>query len=343
MKKKILGALVAACAGDAMGAVTEMRTREQIIKKYNGYVKEFLSPPDDVFAKGRKPGQVTDDFSMAYFLTESFIKSKGQINEKSVKEGLLNWAESEEYFEKFAGPTTKVALEYLKEGREYDVQEETGMVNYNSKATNGSAMKILPAGLFNPGDVEKAIEDAVKICKPTHNNNLSISGACAVAASVSKALEEKATLDDVIEAGIYGAEKGFDIGIELGKIAAGPSVSKRIKLAVEIGKNSQGFDDALKEIYDIIGCGIHVSEAVPAVYGLLAAFSGDTKECIYGGVNIGSDTDTVATMLGGIAGALNGVDSLPENYLRTLNKANGYKLEKMSEDIYNIVGINDER
>ena len=68
MKDKILGSLVAACAGDAMGAVTEMRTREQIIKKYNGYVKEFLPPPDDVFAKGRKAGQVTDDFSMALSL-----------------------------------------------------------------------------------------------------------------------------------------------------------------------------------------------------------------------------------------------------------------------------------
>ncbi|MFO7886932.1 MAG: ADP-ribosylglycohydrolase family protein [Eubacteriales bacterium] len=338
MKNKILGSLVAACAGDAMGAVTEMRTREQIIKKFNGYVKEFLLPPEDVFAKGRKAGQVTDDFSMAYFLTESFIKHQGKIESESIKEGLLKWSESEEYFEKFAGPTTKVALEYLKEGKEYDYQKETGMVNYNSKATNGSAMKILPVGLFNPGDIDQAIQDAVEVCKPTHNNNLSISGACAVAASVAKALEKTATLDEVIEAGIYGAEKGFEIGTKMGKIAAGPSVSKRIKLAVEIGKNTKNFDEALKEIYDTIGTGIHVSEAVPAVYGILAAFNGDTEECIIAGVNIGNDTDTVATMVGGIAGALKGIESLPKDYIKVLNDANNYNLEKTSEEILNIVG-----
>ncbi len=338
MKNKILGSLVAACAGDAMGAVTEMRTREQIIKKYSGYVKEFLPPPEDVFAKGRKAGQVTDDFSMAYFLTESFIKNQGKIESESVKEGLLKWSENEEYFEKFAGPTTKVALEYLKEDKDYDYQKETGMVNYNSKATNGSAMKILPVGLFNPGNIEKAIKDAVEVCKPTHNNNLSISGACAVAASVAKALEQNATLDEVIEAGIYGAEKGFKIGKDMNKIAAGPSVSKRIKLAVEIGKKSKDFDEALEEIYDIIGTGIHVSEAVPAVYGILASFNGDTKKCVIAGVNIGNDTDTVATMVGGIAGALNGIESLPEDYIKILNDANDYNLEKTAEEIFNIVG-----
>jgi len=338
MKDKILCSLIAACAGDAMGAVTEMRTREQIIKKYKGYVKEFLSPPDDVFAKGRKAGQVTDDFSMAYFLTKSFIKSKGKIDSESIKRGLLKWSESEEYFVKFAGPTTKVALEHLKEGKEYDYQKETGMVNYNSKATNGSAMKILPVGLFNPGNVDKAIEDAVKVCKPTHNNNLSISGACAVAASLAKALEENATLDGVIEAGIYGAEKGFKIGTDMNKIAAGPSVSKRIKLAVKIGKNAKNFDEALREIYDIIGTGIHVSEAVPAVYGILAAFNGDAEKCIIAGVNIGGDTDTVATMVGGIAGALKGTKSLPEDYIKILNDANDYNLEKTAEEIFNLVG-----
>jgi len=212
------------------------------------------------------------------------------------------------------------------------------MVNYNSKATNGSAMKILPVGLFNPGNVDKAIKDAVEVCKPTHNNNLSISGACAIAASISKALEKDATLDEVIEAGIYGAEKGFEIGIKMNRIAAGPSVSKRIKLAVEIGNKSKGFDETLSELYDIIGTGIHVSEAVPSVYGILAAFNGDTEKCIIAGVNIGNDTDTVATMVGGIAGALNGIKSIPEFYLEILNEANGYNLEKTAEEISNIVG-----
>ncbi len=337
MHKKILGSLIAACAGDAMGAVTEMRTTKQIVNKFGGYVKDFIDPPSDIFAKGRKAGQVTDDFSMAYYLILSFIKSNGCINDASVKEALLNWANDEEFFDKFAGPTTRKSLEELKNGKYYDPQEVLGIVNYNGQATNGSAMKIFPIGLFNPGNIDKAVEDTITVCKPTHFNNLSISGAAAISCSVAKALEDNVCIEDIIDAGIYGAHEGFIKGEELGNIAAGPNVEKRIKLAVGIGKNSKSFEDAITGISDIIGCGIHISEAVPAVYGLLAAFNGDTLECLYGAVNMGNDTDTVATMVGAICGALNGVDSLPQDYLPLLNKANDYQLDKISNQIVKIV------
>lgn len=338
MKDKILASIVAACAGDAMGAATEMRTTKQIVDKFGGYVKDFIEPPSDIFAKGRKAGQVTDDFSLAYSLIDSFIKSNGYINDETVKDALLNWADNDEYYDRFAGPTTRKALDSLKEGKFYDSQKETGLVNYNAQATNGSAMKIFPVGLFNPANVEKAIEDAIVVCKPTHFNNLSIAGATAIAASVAIALKDDATLDDVIEAGIYGARVGFEKGTKLGNIAAGPNVEKRIKLAVKIGKETNSFEEAMTQISDLIGCGIHVSEAVPAVYGLLAALNGSTLDCIYAAVNMGNDTDTVATMIGAICGALNGMDSLPKEYLNILNEANNYHLENTSQQIVNIIG-----
>ena len=50
MYQKILGGLIGAAAGDAMGAATETRTRKQIEEKFGGYVTDFLAPPDDTFA-----------------------------------------------------------------------------------------------------------------------------------------------------------------------------------------------------------------------------------------------------------------------------------------------------
>ena len=47
MYQKILGGLIGAAAGDAMGAATETRTRKQIEEKFGGYVTDFLAPPDD--------------------------------------------------------------------------------------------------------------------------------------------------------------------------------------------------------------------------------------------------------------------------------------------------------
>ena len=73
MYQKILGGLIGAAAGDAMGAATETRTRKQIEEKFGGYVTDFLAPPDDTFARGSKAGQVTDDFSVAYMTLKEVV------------------------------------------------------------------------------------------------------------------------------------------------------------------------------------------------------------------------------------------------------------------------------
>ena len=82
-------------------------------------------------------------------------------------------------------------------------------------ATDGAAMKIFPVGLINPGNVDKAVEEAAIMCMPTHPYNVTISSAAAIAAAVAKAMEPNIGLDDVLEAGIYGAKKGYELGLSL--------------------------------------------------------------------------------------------------------------------------------
>ncbi|HHY42189.1 MAG TPA: hypothetical protein GX514_05010 [Thermoanaerobacterales bacterium] len=331
---KILGAFLGAAVGDAMGAATEMRTTEQIIEYFGGPVREFKEPPADTFARGRKPGQVTDDFSLAYFLAKAIVRHNGKLDFEVVKEALLEWGNTEEYFVPFAGPTTRAAIEKLK-GNE--VQKKDEIVNHNATATNGSAMKIFPVGLLNAGNIEQAIEDAAQVCVPTHNNHLSISGACAVAAAVSKAMEDDADVYSIVQAGLYGARKGEEIGRQIGHIVAGPSVVKRMELAIEIGLKARTIDEAMEEISDVVGSGLHISEAVPAAFGIFVACKGNTMDCICAGVNIGNDTDTVATMVGAIAGAYNGVESLPKEYLSIINESNNFGLDELAKEFEKIV------
>jgi len=331
---KILGAFLGAAVGDAMGAPTEMRTTQQIIEYFGGPVREFKEPPSDTFSRGRKPGQVTDDFSLAYFLAKSIVKHSGKLNFDVVKEALLEWGNTEEYFVPFAGPTTRAAIEKLKGNV---VKDKDEIVNYNATATNGSAMKIFPVGLLNPGNVEQAIQDAALVCVPTHNNQLSISGACAVAAAVSKAMDEDADVYNIVQAGLYGARKGEEIGREIGHTVAGPSVIKRMELAVEIGLKSRSIDEAMQEIAGYVGSGLHISEAVPAVFGIFVACKGNTMDCIYAGVNIGNDTDTVATMAGAVAGAYKGFASLPKEYLSIINERNNICLEELAREFEKVV------
>ncbi|EKK8360998.1 ADP-ribosylglycohydrolase family protein, partial [Salmonella enterica] len=48
-KDKVLGCLIGAAMGDAMGAATELRTIEQIKKYFGGWVTDFIKPPADTF------------------------------------------------------------------------------------------------------------------------------------------------------------------------------------------------------------------------------------------------------------------------------------------------------
>ena len=62
LSEKIAGCLVGAAYGDALGAPTENRTREQILEKW-GYVDQLYDAPMDVYARGNKAG-VQAEFSV---------------------------------------------------------------------------------------------------------------------------------------------------------------------------------------------------------------------------------------------------------------------------------------
>ena len=102
MYEKVLGVLLGAAVGDAMGAATELRTPKEILETFGHWVTDFETPPADVFAGGRKAGQITDDFSSAYFTIRAILAANGEITPQVAQAGILSWAESE-YYESFCG------------------------------------------------------------------------------------------------------------------------------------------------------------------------------------------------------------------------------------------------
>ena len=122
-----------------------------------------------------------------------------------------------------------------------------------------------------------------------------------MAAAISSAFSEKATVYSVIQAGIYGAVQGEKIGMETSRIVGGASVTERINLALAIALSSESREDRLRKIYNIVGSGLHISEAVPAAFGIFLICDGDGWETVCEAVNVGYDTDTVAAIAGSIA------------------------------------------
>lgn len=331
-KSKIKGCLLGAAIGDAMGAATEVRSRQQIIEKFGKPVREFLPPPNDTFARGSKAGQVTDDYSMIQCIVDEAIADQGKITAEGVDRALLRWSDDPRNMEQFAGPTTKAAILRMRgiaTDNYYDF-----LACENGKASNGSGMKAAPAGLFYPAAVDQAIDAAIRICRPTHNNDLAISGACAVAAAVSTAFDPAADLFDMVRSGLYGAREGLRRCGDTAAHLAGPSVEKRIRLAVRIALLSDSLDQAMDDLNDYVGSGLHIAEAVPTAFGLMVAAQGDPMEAIFAGVNIGNDTDTIASICGGMVGAYRGAGSFDPRLQVQLEAVNGYDFDRTAEQIH---------
>ena len=328
---KILGCLLGGAVGDAMGTPTETRSTSQIIEKYGGLVKDFIAPPDDVFARGFAAGSVSDDFSLAYCTVRAILDNKGVINDEVAKNALLGWSKTKYYA--LAGPTTVAVVDKML-GK--DVMNFKPFLTYDtSKGSDGGAMKIAPIALFSKGNVDKAIEDAITICLPTHFNNSALAGACAIAAATAEALNDNATVDSMVEAGLKGAMIGNDYAVSRGKELANPSIYKRIVLAVEIAKKCNGdMGKAMQELADVIGSGLPAAEAVPCAFGLLVAANGDAQKAIIAGVNIGSDTDTVATMVGAMSGAY--CSYYDADKLAIIDSVNGYDLRALAKEVESV-------
>lgn len=333
-KNSILGCLIGAAAGDAMGAATEIRTREEIKRDFNGFVTDFLPPPIDTFAGGNHAGQITDDFSLAYFNCMEMIQNEGKYSEKIAERALLKWYERKEY-NRFCGPTTKASILALM-GEAPVVSIEDRFIHNNGRATNGGGMKASPVALFSGGDIDKAIDIAMTFAKITHGNDIALSGAGAIAAATARAMNDDCGVLDLIDAGLYGARRGYEFGHKI-KSLAGPSIEKRIRLAVQIGAVADSFESAIDEIGDIIGSGLYAAQAIPAVFGIIVAVRGNVIKGIQAAVNIGDDTDTVATMVGGILGAFRGSEVFPNSYIEILERENDIKLLELSEEIRRLI------
>ena len=327
---KTLGCLLAAAIGDAMGAPLETRTVELIRRDFGngGYVYDYKEPREDSVAAGMPLAGVTDDFSSAYVAAKHFLANGGRIDRETAIAALLDWKngpDTRALYEQYAGPTTRKNLARL-EGTPVDTSRDY-LYSDTHSATNGAGMKAWIVGLFHPGDVERAIEDAVVMCLPSHNNAIALSAAAAVAAAVAAAFLDDACVDSMLEAGFYGARAGYQRALPITRPTAGASVARRMELAVAIGrKHRDDFSGCIREMTDLVGTGLNANESAAAAFGYLAAAQGDIMETVYLCINSGNDCDTTACMAAAMAGALSGAGGIDrlEYHLSSLERANPF-------------------
>ena len=153
----------------------------------------------------------------------------------------------------------------------------------------------------------------------SHDDPLSISGACAIAAAISKGMGGQGGVYEMVQAARYGAEvveaearKRDDIWVY-----PGPSVTKRIDMAIKLVLRGGVYSGRnMEELRDLIGAA-RLSLRQPTAIGLFIAHQG--RRCrIYDAVNIGDETSAIAAIVGALCGVLKGKDSICQGYLSLL-------------------------
>jgi ADP-ribosylglycohydrolase len=172
-----------------------------------------------------------------------------------------------------------------------------------------------------------AVEDAAILCRPTHNTNVAISGASAVAAAIATALRTECSILDVLDAAVQGAAEGERLGRRSAAVVAAPSVVERIRLAAAIAVQEDDLDAAAERLAAVIGSGLPVAEAVPTALGLFLAARGDPNRAVIAAVNLGGDTDTIGTIVGAISGAYAGYEALNQDLATQVLRANEIDME----------------
>jgi ADP-ribosylglycohydrolase len=317
--KKIKGCLIGCAYGDAMGMPTEMMTPERIRSIFPDGVHK-LEPSTEYDFIGRKfpAGEVTDDTVNTVLVCESIIGNNGVFDTEKYINMLLEWVKNNGDKNPYImGPNTLKAITAIQNGAD---MRTTGRYS----TSNGSAMKISPIGIvYDYRDKKNFIDAVEKLCLPTHNTSIAISGAAAVAACVSYAIRGGFNLDELWELAkefiIAAKERGNQL----------PSASLLARMdALESILKAYKEEEVVNQLQLFFGTGVETIETIPAVMTIVMLAKGDPYKAAEISANIGGDTDTIGAISTAICGALNPI--FEESVISVLEAVNDIGFEELS-------------
>jgi ADP-ribosyl-[dinitrogen reductase] hydrolase len=286
---RYLGCLLGLAAGDALGTTLEFKS------------PGTFEPITDMVGGGPfrlKPGQWTDDTSMALCLAESLIECSGFDARDQMDRYVRWWREGHlsptgECFD--IGGTVSTALgKYLSYGDPY-----AGSTHPHS-AGNGSLMRLAPVPMLYASDPAEAITRSAESSRTTHGAATCVDAcrymAGLIVGALAGASKEELLSERFAPAGAKGAWDRDPLGDEIGAIASG---SFKRKSPPEIRGKGYVVDCLEAALW-----AFHTTDSFEA--GALAA------------VNLGDDADTTGAVYGQLAGAFYGASAIPERWLAKL-------------------------
>jgi ADP-ribosylglycohydrolase len=304
---RILGCLAASQIGSAMGAAVEGWDWHTVQEKY-GVLDRLL--PYEHYGNGwqREPGTTEDGIERQRVFLRAVRRAGGRISPDDVA---AVWREEvdSDHAEWCMEPFDRTLIRVAKAGvpgvRLGSFSPFTNLISL--------ARSCHPIGLINamdPGQAWRDVHHVGLVLQLPMGTGLDWAGL--VAATIAAACDPSAGIDSAIEAGL--------------SFVPDP-IRREVERALEI---ADGADDpiAMRAEFDkhysgtgIVYCMSHGNEIVAKAMAVVKATGANPRECIITAVNFGRDTDCLAAVSGGIAGALSGTADIPAEWTEQLDAA----------------------
>lgn len=282
-RDRFRGALVGALVGDAIGAAFEGHHGPVAAKRLRRHLDADT------------PASYTDDTAMTIALAESLLACDG-LAEDHLAATFATHHHREPH--RGYGAGASALLDDIHAGADW---RDAAAAQFDGAGSfgNGAAMRCAPFALVTAEPNTAAIL-ASRGAMVTHTHPHAVDGAAVQAAAVAYALhrwdEDQASFTDLMAV--------------LRGVARTPEMIDQLHLAQALA------DAPAAEVAASIGTGISALEAVPAAVCAFLHHPGSYADTVSFAIEMGGDTDTIASMSGATSGALVGLPGIPGSWMQ---------------------------
>ncbi|MBT5872085.1 MAG: ADP-ribosylglycohydrolase family protein [Candidatus Latescibacteria bacterium] len=335
---KIRGGLIGSAIGDAMGGPVEMWAPHRISETH-GWVDSLLPytmPPNPtyVWEPDAIPGSYTDDTRLkllavrlileeASDLTPISLASRFVACHANAKDGSLE----KEWYSEWAA----VGRSFIKNGGTgYDYPGLHGF--YGGEMVCGGLITLPAVGFVFEGNEEAAYDLAYRLA--FFDLGYARDATALATVFVARAMRDGASVDSVLSGADYDP---YNLS---GRQIFGRVCGRYIERAIDVAKQAKTRQELIADMHEqlIRSTPCDPAEMLAFTVAILKWVDGDPKAAIPLAVNAGRDNDSIAGVVGMIAGTLHGIDALPMDWIGTVLKANPEPdIEDMASQLVEVV------
>jgi poly(ADP-ribose) glycohydrolase ARH3 len=282
-RDRFRGALVGALVGDALGSEFEGHLGPVPVKRLRRHLDADT------------PASYTDDTAMTIAVAESLLACGG-LDEDHLAATLATHHHREP--NRGYGAGVSALLDRIYAGADW---RSAAAAQFDGAGSfgNGAAMRCAPYGLLT-AEPNTAALLASRHAQVTHSHPHAVDGAAVQAAAVAYALHRS----DEDQADV------MDFMAVLRGVARSSEMLGQLHLTQQLA------DAPAADVAGTIGTGVAAIDAVPAAVCALLHHPRSYTDSVTFAIELGGDTDTIASMTGAISGALMGMSAIPATWLQ---------------------------